>query len=92
MTRAPNGRRPGGWRGGALEFVFLADDYPTKRGLRGNARPTLVTPLTGAFTKPICNEMLTETLVQRNVDAVAEASLAFVPHMAVACPDGKTVP
>jgi sulfide:quinone oxidoreductase len=75
-----------------LEFAFLADDYLTRRGIRGKTQLTLVTPLTGAFTKPICNEMLTDTLVQRNIKVVANASLATVSDQAVACPDGKEVP
>jgi sulfide:quinone oxidoreductase len=75
-----------------LEFAFLVDDYLTKRGLRGKTELTLVTPLTGAFTKPICNEMLTGTLLGRNIKVVPNASLAVVSDKAIACPDGKTVP
>jgi sulfide:quinone oxidoreductase len=75
-----------------LEFAFLVDDYLTKRGLRGRTELTLVTPLTGAFTKPICNEMLTGTLERRNIKVVPNASLAVVSDKAIACPDGKTVP
>ena len=75
-----------------LEFAFLVDDYLTKRGLRGKTELTLVTPLTGAFTKPICNEMLTDTLIGRNIKVVPNASLAVVSDKVIACPDGKTVP
>ena len=75
-----------------LEFAFLVDDFLTRRGLRGKTQITLVTPLTGAFTKPICNEMLTDTLVKRNIKVVANASLAVVSDKVIACPDGKTVP
>jgi sulfide:quinone oxidoreductase len=75
-----------------LEFAFLVDDFLTRRGLRGKTQLTLVTPLTGAFTKPICNEMLTDTLVRRNIKVVANASLAVVADKVIACPDGKTVP
>jgi sulfide:quinone oxidoreductase len=75
-----------------LEFAFLVDDFLTRRGLRGRTRITLVTPLTGAFTKPICNELLTDTLVRRNIKVVANASLAVVTDKVIACPDGKTIP
>jgi sulfide:quinone oxidoreductase len=75
-----------------LEFAFLVDDYLTKRGQRGRTELTVVTPLTGAFTKPICNEMLTGTLESRNIKVVPNASLAVVSDKVIACPDGKTVP
>jgi sulfide:quinone oxidoreductase len=75
-----------------LEFAFLVDDHLTRRGLRGRTELTVVTPLTGAFTKPICNEMLSSTLESRNIKVVPNASLAVVSDKAIACPDGKTVP
>ncbi len=75
-----------------LEFAFLVDHYLTKRGQRGRTELTVVTPLTGAFTKPICNEMLTGTLESRNIKVVPNASLAVVSDKVIACPDGKTVP
>lgn len=75
-----------------LEFVCLADDYLTRRGLRSRTKITLVTPLAGAFTKPICNEMLTGMLAGKGVQVVPNAPLARVTDKAIACPDGKTVP
>jgi len=75
-----------------LEFVCLADDYLTKRGIRGRTQLTLVTPLTGAFTKPICNEMLTGMLAGKGVKVVPNAPLAKVTDKEIACPDGQTVP
>ena len=36
-----------------LEFVFLAEDYFRKRGIRHKVDITYVTPLDGAFTKPV---------------------------------------
>jgi len=75
-----------------LEFICLADDYLTRRGLRSRTQLTLVTPLTGAFTKPICNEMLTGMLAGKGVKVVPNASLASVTDTHIACPDGQTVP
>jgi len=75
-----------------IEFACLMDEYLTKRGLRSKTNLTLVTPLTGAFTKPICNEMLTGMLAGKNVNVVPNASLATVTDKAIACPDGKEVP
>ena len=74
-----------------LEFVCLVDEYLTRRGIRGKTELTLVTPLTGAFTKPICNEMLTGMLAGKGVKVVPNASLAEVSDDAVICPDGKKV-
>lgn len=75
-----------------LEFVFLVDDYLTQRGIRSRTRLTLMTPLSGAFTKPICNEMLTGMLAAKGVNVVPDAPLAVVADDHVACPDGKAVP
>jgi sulfide:quinone oxidoreductase len=75
-----------------IEFACLVDDYLTRRGLRGKTRLTMVTPLTGAFTKPICNEMLTGMLAGKNVDVVPNASLASVTDREIGCPDGKKIP
>jgi len=75
-----------------LEFVFLVDEYLTQRGIRSRTKLTLMTPLSGAFTKPVCNDMLTGILVAKGVEVVANAPLAVVTDKTVACPDGKTVP
>jgi len=75
-----------------IEFVCLMDEYLTERGLRSKTKLTLVTPLTGAFTKPICNEMLTGMLAGKNVNVVPNASLATVTDKSIGCPDGKQIP
>ena len=75
-----------------LEFVCLVDEYLTQRGIRSRTNLTLMTPLSGAFTKPICNDMLTGMLVAKGVKVVANAPLAVVTDREVACPDRKTVP
>jgi len=74
-----------------LEFACLVDEYLTRRGIRSRTELTLVTPLSGAFTKPICNEMLTGMLASKGVKVVPDASLAAVSDDAVICPDGKKV-
>ena len=38
-----------------LEFCFLADDYFRRRGIRDRVDLTFVTPLDGAFTKPVAS-------------------------------------
>lgn len=74
-----------------LEFACLVDEHLTRRGIRSKTELTLVTPLSGAFTKPICNEMLTGMLQGKGVKVVPDASLAAVTDDAVICPDGKKV-
>ena len=41
-----------------LEFTFLADAWLRERGLRDRVEIVYVTPLPGAFTKPICSSAL----------------------------------
>ena len=55
-----------------LEFVFLADDYFTKRGIRDRVRITYVTPLDGAFTKPTCTRELTHLFDDKGIELVTE--------------------
>ena len=75
-----------------LEFVCLVDEYLAQRGIRSRTRLTLMTPLSGAFTKPVCNDMLTGMLVAKGVQIVPNAPLAEVTDRDVACPDGMRVP
>jgi len=55
-----------------LEFVFLADAYFTHKGMRERVNITLVTPMPGAFTKPIATRMLSELLNEKNIRVVPE--------------------
>ena len=50
-----------------LEFTFLADAYFTEQGLRDKVEITYVTPLEGAFTKPVASKYLGDMLDTRNV-------------------------
>ena len=50
-----------------LEFTFLADAWLRKRGLRDQVEIVYVTPLPGAFTKPIASEALGSMLDDRKV-------------------------
>ena len=50
-----------------LEFVFLADDYFTKRGIRDQVEIVYVTPLDGAFTKPVASRELGNELAKRTI-------------------------
>jgi len=75
-----------------LEFAFLLDEELSRRGIRNRTRITFVTPLGGAFTKPICNEVLTHLLVRKGIHVVPNAPLQAVTEKAMYCPDGKEVP
>jgi sulfide:quinone oxidoreductase len=50
-----------------LEFTFLAHDYLTKRGLRDVTELVFVTPLDGAFTKPVASRHLGTALADRGI-------------------------
>lgn len=55
-----------------IEFVCLADWYFTEIGIRDKVDITLVTPLPGAFTKPIATKMLSELLEEKNINVIPE--------------------
>jgi sulfide:quinone oxidoreductase len=50
-----------------LEFMFLADSFFTERGMRDQVELTYVTPLDGAFTKPVAAKYLGDMLDQRSI-------------------------
>jgi sulfide:quinone oxidoreductase len=55
-----------------LEFCFLADWYFRERGIRDHVQLTYVTPLDGAFTKPIASARLAGMLAEKGVELVTE--------------------
>ena len=50
-----------------LEFTFLADAWLREHGLRDRVELVYVTPLPGAFTKPVASERLGGMLEERKV-------------------------
>jgi sulfide:quinone oxidoreductase len=50
-----------------LEFTFLADAWLRERGRRDRVEIVYVTPLPGAFTKPICSTALGYLLDERKI-------------------------
>lgn len=50
-----------------LEFVYLADWFFTINGVRENIEIELVTPLTGAFTKPVAAKILGKVCEDKNI-------------------------
>ena len=50
-----------------LEFAFLAEAFFTQKGMRDKVNITFVTPMSGAFTKPVASKMLEGLLAERNI-------------------------
>lgn len=50
-----------------LEFSFLADAHFEERGMRDKVEITYVTPLEGAFTKPVASRQLGSMLEERKI-------------------------
>lgn len=61
-----------------LEFLFLADDYFKKKGMRDKVDITLATPLPGAFTKPVASSVLGDSLKKRDINVEADFAIGKV--------------
>ncbi len=61
-----------------LEFVFLADWWFTERGIRNKVEIEYVTPLPGAFTKPLASRLLGDFLAKKNIHLTPEFDIASV--------------
>jgi sulfide:quinone oxidoreductase len=55
-----------------LEFCFLADWYFHERGIRDRVQITYVTPLDGAFTKPVASRHLASMLAEKGIELITE--------------------
>jgi sulfide:quinone oxidoreductase len=77
-----------------LEFCFLADAYFRKRGIRGKVDLTYVTPLDGAFTKPVASRELGGLLKDKDVSLVTEFNTGEVDGAGgrLISYDGREVP
>jgi len=61
-----------------IEFVFLADWYLKKRGIRHKSEIELVTPLPMAFTKPKAAAVFTESAKEKNIKITTSFELSSV--------------
>ena len=68
-----------------LEFAFLADAFFAERGMRDKVDITYVTPLEGAFTKPIASRHLGGMLADRKIALEGDFMVDRVD------PDAKTL-
>ena len=55
-----------------LEFTFLAEAWLREKGLRDRVELVYVTPLSGAFTKPVASEHLGSMLDERKINVVSD--------------------
>ena len=51
-----------------LEFTFLADAFFAEKGMRDQVEIVYVTPLEGAFTKPVASKLLGHMLEDRKIE------------------------
>ena len=77
-----------------LEFAFLADDYFRKRRIRHKVDITYVTPLDGAFTKPVASAALGALLEDRSIRVAADFAISHVDPdtQTIVAYDGRALP
>ncbi len=61
-----------------LEFAFLADWYFAKKGMREKVDITYVTPMSGAFTKPVAAKKLAYLLEEKRIKIVGDFNIERV--------------
>jgi sulfide:quinone oxidoreductase len=53
-----------------LEFAFLADAFFEQKGMRDKVKISYVTPMDGAFTKPVASAHLGHLLQEKNIEVI----------------------
>jgi sulfide:quinone oxidoreductase len=77
-----------------IEFVFLADWYLRRRGIREQTTVTLATPLDGCFTKPVASKHLTHLLGEKGIELEVEFAAGEVDGTGgrLVSYDGREIP
>ncbi len=77
-----------------LEFAFLADDYFRGRRIRHKTDISYVTPLDGAFTKPVASAALGSLLDDRSIRLVTDFAVSQVDPRGkqLVSHDGRALP
>ena len=77
-----------------IEFVFLADWYLRRRGIRERTTLTLATPLDGCFTRPVASKHLTHLLEKKGVELATEFAAGEVDGAGgrLVSYDGREIP
>jgi sulfide:quinone oxidoreductase len=76
-----------------LEFVFLADAYFTKKGIRDKVKIIYTTPLSGVFTKPVASSFLGGLMKEKNIEVIPDFYVERVDNekQALISYDGREV-
>ncbi|HUF37232.1 MAG TPA: FAD/NAD(P)-binding oxidoreductase [Anaerolineales bacterium] len=61
-----------------LEFLFLADWYFHRKGMREKVELVYATPLPGAFTQPTCSQVLGEMLDRKGIHLETDFNIGSV--------------
>ncbi|HSN43053.1 MAG TPA: FAD-dependent oxidoreductase [Propionibacteriaceae bacterium] len=72
-----------------LEFTFLADDFLRKNGRRSKIELVYVTPLDGAFTKPVASRELGTALSDRHIALETDFAIERVEADKIVSFDGR---
>lgn len=64
-----------------IEFVFLADYYFHKKGIRNKVEIEFVTPLPGAFTKPIASDVFGKIAKQKGIKIIPNYNIGEVDYV-----------
>lgn len=77
-----------------LEFALLAQDYMRKRGRGYDVDVIFVTPLDGAFTKPVASNVLGNLLSERGIEVVTDFQVESIDNETreLISFDGRRVP
>ena len=77
-----------------LEFAFLVEDHFRKRGMRHLVDITFVTPLDGAFTKPVASETFGDLLEDRSIRIAPDFAVEHIDNDASTLNsyDGRALP
>ncbi len=63
-----------------LEFAFLADAFFVGKGMRDKVDIVYVTPLSGAFTRTLASEYLSDLLVKKGIEVIPDFYLEKVDN------------
>lgn len=77
-----------------LEFAFLVEDHFRKKGIRHKVDITYVTPLDGAFTKPVASKELGGLLRDRSIRLAADFAVERIDNdsQRLVSYDGRELP
>ncbi|QGF23352.1 type III sulfide quinone reductase, selenoprotein subtype [Raineyella fluvialis] len=77
-----------------LEFVFLVEDYFRTRRIRHKVDITYVTPLDGAFTKPVASRELGNLMTDRSIRLASDFALEHIDNerQMIVSYDGRELP